>query len=135
MTRAVMEGVGYSLRDCREMLQSLGITPGRLIGSGGGARSSQWLQIQADILGEPIHTTSSTEQASFGAAIVAGVGVGIYRDIPHACEALVRPNPRVTEPIAANVRLYEEGYQLYHELYRDTSGLFGKLAGVHGKGE
>jgi xylulokinase len=134
MTRAVMEGVGYSLRDCREILQSLGVTSDRLIGSGGGARSSQWLQIQADILGRPIHTTSSPEQASLGAAIVAGVGVGVYPDIPRGCEAVVRPSMRVTEPIEANVRLYEEGYQLYHELYHDTSRLFGKLNRIGEKG-
>jgi xylulokinase len=134
MTRAVMEGVGYSLRECQEILESLGITAAGLIGSGGGARSSQWLQIQADILGKPIQTTLSVEQASFGAAIVAGVGVGIYPDIPRACAAVVRLNPRVTEPIVANAPLYEEGFQLYRELYRDTSRLFGKLAGRVQKG-
>ncbi len=128
MARAVMEGVALSMRDCYDVLCALGVRVDRIIGSGGGARSALWMQILADVLGRPIHTTQTSEQASFGAAVVAGVGVGVYPSIPEACSQLVRLNPRVTEPIDRNVRLYEERYRTFKALFESTRGLFALCA-------
>ncbi len=117
MIRAIMEGVAYSYRDCIDVLENLGIHADRLIGSGGGARSPLWLQIQADVLAREIRTTGVNEQASFGVALAAGVGVGVFRDIPGACAVPRGGEERVIRPDPARSRYYEKCYPIYRDLY------------------
>jgi xylulokinase len=117
MTRSIMEGVAYSFRDCLHVLENLGIRAHRIIASGGGARSAPWLQIQADILAREIHTTGVREQASFGAALAAGVGVGLFRDIPTACAQLLPNEERAIHPDPARSNFYEKCYPIYRDLY------------------
>ena len=117
MTRAIMEGVAYSYRDCLAVLEKLGIRADRMIASGGGARSALWLQIQADVLGRELHTSSVREQASYGAALAAGVGVGAFSDIPAACAELLPGEGQVIHPDPARRRFYEKCYPIYRDLY------------------
>lgn len=117
MTRAIMEGVAYSFRDCLSIMENLGIRTDRIIASGGGARSPLWMQIQSDILDREIRTTGVTEQASFGAALSAGVGVGMYSDIAAACTRLLHSEETVIHPNPKHSKVYDKCYPIYRELY------------------
>lgn len=120
MMRAVMEGVVFSLRDCIGVLEEMGISVGNVIASGGGARSDVWLQIQADILQKEIYVSDMLEQACVGAAIVAGVGVGVYSTLDQALERIVRLSSTPHVPDAQSQARYQELYGIYRELYRQT---------------
>jgi xylulokinase len=128
MTRAIMEGVAYSYRDCLTVLENLGIRAQRIIGSGGGARSPLWLQIQSDVLGREISITGITEQASFGAALAAGAGVGMFADIPDACARMLPSEGRVTRPDPARSRVYDKCYPIYRDLYQSVRQYGPRLA-------
>ncbi|WP_332634209.1 xylulokinase [Halalkalibacter flavus] len=122
--RAVMEGVIYSLRDSLEIIKSLGIQSDKIIASGGGAKSKVWLQIQADIFNKPVYTTNSIEEASIGAAIIAGVGIGIYSSLEQACNKIISYNSEVMYPNEENVLIYDYYYNLFKELYKRNKELF-----------
>lgn len=124
LVRAVMEGVIYSLRDSLEIIESLDIQADRVIASGGGAKSRLWLQMQADIFNKPVYTTTTNEEACVGAAIIAGVGVGIYPSIEEACKNLISFRPEIVEPIQENVKVYSHYYELFKELYKRNQDLF-----------
>jgi len=125
MARSIMEGVAFSLRDGLRVLLDLGVEANRIVASGGGARRQLWLRILADILGREMHTTRSVEHAAFGAAIAAGVGVGLYPDLPAACSVLVQPNDTVVEPDPVASQLYDEMFARYRSIYECTKGLVG----------
>jgi xylulokinase len=116
LTRAVLEGVAYGLRDSLELLRQLGVRAesGRV--SGGGARSRLWLQIVASTLGIPLELTAAGEGAAFGAALLGGVAAGAFSDVHEAVEQCVRPRERF-EPDAGWVRKYEAGYPRFRALY------------------
>ena len=116
MTRAVLEGVAYGLRDCFELLRELGIDAsiGRV--SGGGARSDLWLRVVASVLGVPLERTVVEEGAAYGAALLAGVRAGVFADVHHALESAVRVRD-VVEPEPGWLAAYEEGYARYRRLY------------------
>jgi xylulokinase len=116
LTRAVLEGVAYGLRDCLELLRELGIdaSVGRV--SGGGARSDLWLRVVASVLGVPLERTVVEEGAAYGAALLAGVRAGVFADVHHALESAVRVR-NVVEPEPGWLGAYEEGYARYRRLY------------------
>jgi xylulokinase len=89
---------------------------------GGGARSSLWQQIQADIYGMPVDLVVAEEGAAYGAALLAGVGAGLWRSVEAACETAVHVAKRV-EPIARNVELLNRRYQEYRKLYPALRGI------------
>jgi xylulokinase len=115
LTRAVMEGVGYGLRDSLELLRALGITATQVRASGGGARSALWRQILAEVFDAEIVTVNVGEGAAFGAALLAGVGAGVYRDVASACETVVKVKD-VTKPSTAK-SVYARFYPRYRALY------------------
>jgi xylulokinase len=116
LTRAVLEGVAYGLRDSLELLKQLGFAPsvGRV--SGGGARSELWTEIVATVLGIPLERTAVDEGAAYGAALLAGVRSGHFADVHEAVEACVRVTARV-EPNASWTSTYDEGYERFKALY------------------
>jgi xylulokinase len=116
LTRAVLEGVAYGLRDSLELLRQLGVRAesGRV--SGGGARSRLWLQIVASTLGIPLELTAAGEGAAFGAALLGAVAAGAFSDVNEAVDECVRPRERF-EPDAGWVRKYEAGYPRFRALY------------------
>ncbi|HHV61271.1 MAG TPA: xylulokinase [Firmicutes bacterium] len=116
MARAVMEGVVFGLRDSLEIIKGLGIEVKQLRAIGGGAKSPLWRQMQADIMNVEVVTINVDEGPAFGAALLAGVGVGIYRSVEEAAESTVSITSH-TEPDAANARIYDEYYRLYTSLY------------------
>jgi xylulokinase len=116
LTRAVLEGVAYGLRDSLELLKELGFAAsvGRV--SGGGARSELWTEIVATVLGLPLERTAVDEGAAYGAALLAGVRSGRFADAHEAVAECVRVTGRV-EPNASWTNTYDEGYERFRALY------------------
>jgi xylulokinase len=130
ITRAVLEGVAFGLRDSLELVLSAGLGQiGQVRVSGGGARSALWRQILSDVLKCELATVNATEGAAYGAALLAGVGAGGWSSVPEACAAAVRVVD-VTTPRADAVSHYEQLYPLYRGLYpalRPTFAAVGTL--------
>lgn len=127
MARAVMEGVTYSLKDCMNVIMEMGISCTKVIAAGGGANSPLWLQIQADILERDIYKSMNSEQACYGAAITAGMGIGIYSSFEEASGKMIKLDDKVYTPIAENVKIYREYYEIFREFYRNNKELFARL--------
>jgi xylulokinase len=130
LTRAVMEGVVFSLRDGLELMQALGLSIERVVASGGGTQHRLWLQLQADILGAEVVRTETQEAAALGAALIAGIGVGLYSDFSAACAAAVRYSGEVYRPHPASEARYREQAEIFRGLYRTLAPIFGELAGL-----
>ena len=116
LTRAVLEGVAYGLRDSLELLRELGFEAAAGRVSGGGARSELWTEIVATVLGIPLERTAVDEGAAFGAALLAGVRSGRFADAQEAVASCVRVTGRV-EPNPAWAAAYDEGYERFRALY------------------
>jgi xylulokinase len=115
MTRAIMEGVLFSLRDGLEIMRDLDVRPSRILAIGGGA-SSLWRQMQADVYGAVVHRLAVEEGAAYGAALLGHVAAGTFADVDEAT-AVVRTIDEVTEPDPARVATYVEVYEIYRSLY------------------
>jgi xylulokinase len=126
MTRAVMEGVVFSLRDSLEILRELDVPVEQVRATGGGARSPLWRQLQADVYGEPIRRTTADEGPAYGAALLGGIAAGVYRDVGEAT-SLVKLREEVTEPDARRAKAYEGYYEVYRSLYPATQGAMSRL--------
>jgi xylulokinase len=128
LTRAVLEGVSYGLRDSLELMKALGLRVEQVRASGGGARSSLWRQILADVLGTQIATVNVTEGAAYGAALLAGVGAQLYPSVEAACQQVVRITGTTVPGPASNV--YGDYYPRYRALYAALAPEFRELARV-----
>lgn len=125
--RSVMEGVIFSFRDVAEIFSSFGMVFDHIKTSGGGAQSSLWRQIHADIFKKKVFTVSgSREGAAFGAAMVAGVGLGVWSDFEEASSLLKVET--VTEPDDKNYQLYDICYEIYRNYYSLLKSSFEKLS-------
>ena len=94
LTRAVLEGVAFGLRDGLDLMLEAGLpAPTQVRASGGGTASALWRQILADVLGAELATVETTEGAAYGAALLAAVGAGWFPTVETACSALVRATP------------------------------------------
>jgi xylulokinase len=116
MARAVMEGVVYSLRDGLEIMRGLGLPIGQIRATGGGGRSPLWRQMQADIYGAEVVTLRAEEGPAYGAALLAGVGAGLFADVAEAVRNAVVVTSS-TEPDAASADSYARAYEIYTRLY------------------
>ena len=128
LTRAVLEGVAYGLRDSLELLREVGVDAqvGRV--SGGGARSELWLRIVASVLGLPLERMEAEEGAAYGAALLGAVRQGVFPDAQEAVAACVRVRDRV-DPDPDWQAAYDDGYVRYRELYPTLIALGGGAAG------
>lgn len=125
MVRAVMEGVAYSLRHNLETASQAGASVGIMRSMGGSANSLIWTQIKSDITGRPIEVPASDTATTLGAALLAGVGVGMYRDFDQAVEETVQLKRR-HEPNNACKAEYDRGYETYRELYAPLKNLMNR---------
>jgi xylulokinase len=128
LTRAVLEGVSFGLRDSLELMRGLGVPLSQVRASGGGARSALWRQILADVFDTEIATVNVTEGAAYGAALLAGVGAGVYRDVTSACSAAIKITGN-TRPSAAR-SVYADYYPRYCALYAALKDEFDAMAQV-----
>jgi xylulokinase len=129
LIRAVLEGVTYSLRDCVELFHEAGVPLSDVRASGGGARSAFWRQLLADVFGLPVATLEIAEGPAYGAALLAGVGAGVYPDVERACAQTLREGSR-TVPDTARHATYSAYYDLYRALYPALKEHFGRLAAL-----
>lgn len=125
--RSVMEGVTFALRDTIEICRDLGIDVNEVRANGGGAKSDLWLQIQADIYNANVLTMNMEEGPAAGGAIMAAVGAGHFGSIQEACDAWIKVKS-VTEPIAENVKRYNDYYQTYRDLYPALRDMYARQA-------
>ena len=117
MTRALLEGVSFGLKDIFALVQSAGLGEiTQVRASGGGARSAFWRQILASSLETELVTVNTTEGAAYGAALLAGVGAGAWADVRSACKATLKITARTT-PDASQVEAYRRSYPVFKQLY------------------
>ena len=116
LSRAVLEGVAFSLRDSFEVFRELRAPIETIRLGGGGATSPLWRQIQADVYGQPVETIEVDQGAAFGAAILAGVGAGGWSAVDEACKQTIRVAER-TEPDPEAVEVMNRNYEAYRLLY------------------
>lgn len=126
MTRSVVEGVTYALRDQLEIMRAMRIPVETLRATGGGARSSFWLQLQADIFRTPVAVTNSEEGPAFGVAILAGVATGAWKSVEEACDATITEKSSI-KPRGREAKLYDASYQVWHGLYPALKTSFGMM--------
>ena len=115
--RAVLEGVCYSLKDCFEIMKSVGLSAGSIGVCGGGANSNLWLQILADILGADVCKNDNSESGARGVAILSSVASGVYGSVNDAASAM---NSSVLTPFEADAEktaAYDKTYSVYKSLY------------------
>jgi xylulokinase len=116
LTRAVLEGVAFALRDCLDVVHDVGAITTRGRVSGGGSRSRLWLQIVASALGIPLEIMATDQGSAFGAALLGGVAAGVYRDVEEAATACVRVT-EVVDPVAAWIEPYQEARHRFRAYY------------------
>lgn len=114
MTRAVVEGVCFALRDSLSILRALKVAPNQMLLTGGGARSAFVRRMQAEVFGVPVSTVNREEGPAYGAALLAAVGAGAFPDLSTAAAAtLVRQPSEVPSPEAHSA--YDAPYQRFRD--------------------
>jgi xylulokinase len=127
MTRAVLEGVAFGLKDSFTLIQSAGLGAiTQVRASGGGTKGALWRQILASVLEAELVTVNTTEGAAYGAALLASVGAGAWADVPSASDACIKITGS-TQPESSQVGEYQKAYPLYQELYPALKSSFHKM--------
>jgi xylulokinase len=127
MTRAVLEGVAFGLRDSFTLIQNAGLgTITQVRGSGGGTKGALWRQIMASVLNAELVTVNTTEGGAYGAALLAGVGAGAWSDVASACKACIKITGS-TLPDPSQVDVYEKSYAVYRGLYPALKASFANM--------
>ncbi len=130
MIRSLLEGVTYGMRDALEIMKEMKIPIGQIRASGGGARSPFWRQMQADIYQKTVVTTNAAEGPAYGAALLAGVGIGEWDSVEETAACIKEKSKLNPRPREAG--RYERGYGVYRKLYWDLKERFGEMAGLGG---
>ena len=123
MTRAVLEGVAFGLKDSLEIILDMSIPVNEVRLIGGGAKSGLWKQILADVFDKQIGEINTNQGGSLGAAILAAVGAGVYADVASGCKSMVRVINRIS-PNQDNVRAYNAVYPRFRALYEKLADWF-----------
>ncbi|MBT7833719.1 MAG: xylulokinase, partial [Chloroflexi bacterium] len=129
MTRAVMEGVSFALRDSMELMNELEVNPSEAVVVGGGASSSMWLQMLSDVVDLSLRTVGPSEGAPLGAAMLAAAGSGAFGDVVEAGHAWLTELVSV-EPCVALKGAYDDAYGRYRALYPVLQDVFPVGSGV-----
>ena len=117
ITRAILEGVAFSLRDSLTIIGDMGLPATRIRLGGGGANSPLWRRIQADVYGQAVEVLAAEEGAAYGAALLAGVGCGVWSTVDEACDRVCRVAETVY-PVPETVAILDERYDRFRALYR-----------------
>ena len=128
LTRSVLEGVAFGLKDSFTLIQQAGLGEIHQVrASGGGTRSKLWRQILASVLETELVMVNTSEGAAYGAALLAGVGAGKWTSIQEACKSAVKVIDS-THPDPAHVETYRKAYRLYRQLYPALKTTFAGLS-------
>ncbi len=129
IARAVMEGVCYSLTDCRDILQEMGVKADDMMACGGGAKNAVQRQMMADMYGCDVNTVTATEGPALGVAILAGVGAGLYPSVEEACRKMIHKDPdKECKPDMANNAEYNKFHKIYKDLYNCLKEQYKEIA-------
>lgn len=126
LIRAALEGCAFALYHNIDVAENAGAKAEELIAMGGAANSRLWTQIKSDVTGKVIRVSDSDTATTLGAAILAGVGTGLYSSFEEAVQRTVELN-RVHEPNWENHKIYQERYQIYLEIYEKLKDTFPKM--------
>jgi len=130
LTRAVLEGVAYGLKDSFTLIKNAGLGEIRQVrASGGGTKSALWRQILASVLETELVMINTTEGAAYGAALLAATGARGFVSVEKACEAAIQVTGR-TVPAAKQIEAYSQGYPLYQGLYPALAATYKKIADI-----
>ena len=130
MLRAIIEGLNYQFVQIVGGLgQSLKVTPEKFVATGGATKNEFWMQNKADMIGKPIEASEVEEATPLGAAILAGIGVGLYKDVQDAYQQ-VRKGGKVYEPNLELTAKYRELFSVYERLYPSLKDFNASLRGT-----
>lgn len=127
ITRAVLEGVAFSLNDTFGIFDELQVPVSRVRVGGGGARSALWRQIQAAVYGHAVETVAAEEGAAYGAAILAGVGAGFWPSVDAACDRIVHTagttaaDPAMSAVMRTRYAQYRRIYPALRDIFRGAA--------------
>jgi len=127
MVRSLLEGVTYGMTDALRIMEGMGIGIKTVRLSGGGARSKFWRQLQADIYGKNVAVINAQEGPAYGVAILAGVGTGVWKNVPEACNAVIRETERL-KPNPTVAASYAKRHVQYQRLYEALAPEFDQIA-------
>jgi xylulokinase len=128
MTRAVLEGVAFGLKDSFTLIQNAGLGAiTQVRASGGGTKGALWRQIMASVLDAELVTVNTTEGGAYGAALLAGVGAGVWSDVASACQQCIKITGS-TLPDPAQIDAYQQAYENYKDLYPALKTSFSKIS-------
>ena len=126
LIRSVVEGITFGMRDQIEIMRSRGVPITEVRASGGGAASTFWRQMQADMYNAKVVTINTREGGALGVALLAAVGTGLYSSVPEACDATIRVTETL-KPDKATAAIYNKLYPTYRSLYQSLRGEFASL--------
>lgn len=129
LTRSVMEGITFALRDSLDIIESLGVPVREIRASGGGSKNPFWRQMQADMFGKKITSLEVEQGPAFGVALLAAVGDGAYKNIQSACKATIKVAEQ-TPPDRKAVAKYNELFPIYRKLYLDLKDSMNQLSNL-----
>ena len=134
MTRALLEGVAFGLKDSFTLIRNAGLAKVTQIRvTGGGTKGYLWRQVLADVLESELVGVNTTEGSAFGAALLAGVGIGFWSDVVTACRDTIHITG-ITSPNPSNYPVYRTSYEIYQGLYPSLKNTFKKINdGVKGE--
>ncbi|MCC9608874.1 xylulokinase [Blastopirellula sp. JC732] len=129
ITRSIMEGVAYSLRDSLEIISDLGVPVRQIRAGGGGAKSPLWRQIQADVFGKKVVTINAEQGPAYGVALLAATGAGAYKNIQEACAATIQVVSETSVDRKA-AKIYNEAFPVYQGLYKSLKNDFQRISAL-----
>ena len=129
LARAIMEGVSYSLKNCLDVLNEVGVGPADMALCGGGSKGNFWRGMIADVFDMPVKIMQSDEGPALGAAILAGCAAGVFKNVQEGCTKLVKVKEE-QPPVKENHMEYEKFYSVYNGLYPALKDSFSRLAKI-----
>ncbi|MHC4870289.1 MAG: xylulokinase [Planctomycetota bacterium] len=129
MARSVMEGATYAMKDSFEIMQGMGIKPREVRLSGGGAKSSFWSQMQADIYNCNCTITNSFVGPAYGVMLLAGVGTGVWKSVEEACSATIKVKKNIKKK-TSGVKEYKKYYPMFGKLYKNLKSSFSEISKI-----
>lgn len=130
LTRAIMEGVTFAMRDSLEIIKEMQVPIRQIRVSGGGSKSALWRQMQADVFGKKAVTINAEQGPAYGVALLAAVGAGAFKDVPEACKATIRVTSE-TPLDRASSKVYDRTFPLYQQLYRSLKDGFKAISALN----
>lgn len=129
LIRSLMEGVTFGMADAVQIMDGMGMNITKVRLSGGGARSAFWRQLQADVYNRPVAVINAQEGPAYGVALLAGVGTGVWANVPEACAASIREVQKL-KPNPKRAALYEQYHAQYQRLYAALKDDFSRIAAL-----